>query len=132
MLEGPEGQRLHRYQVTAENDFHRAYNGFLKARAQEEALVEMAPPAPLPNEPKSAETTDASNSDSKTSVDIQDSYPEVEGPPPAGPGEPLPNEPKSALHEPEEVRASESSSLPISPFAVGIEPGTLPASTPTG
>src|SRR5262249_29870349 len=54
VLEGEEGQRLHRYQVTAENDFHRAYNNFLKARAREEGLVDLAPPAPLPNEPNPA------------------------------------------------------------------------------
>jgi hypothetical protein len=51
VLEGEEGWKLHRYQVTADNDFHRAYQGFLKARAQEEKLIDMDPSAPLPNEP---------------------------------------------------------------------------------
>ncbi len=125
VLEGEEGRKLHRYQVTAENDFHRAYNGFLKARAQEERLVEMAPPAPLPNEPKSAGSIDSNGAESMTSDDGQSSIPEAEGPAPAGPVAPLPNEPKSA-------GVAESPGLPILPLAAGIEPVTLAASAPTG
>src|SRR5581483_1389416 len=78
VLEGEEGRKLHRYQVTAENDFHRAYNNFLKARAREEGLIDMAPPAPLPNEPNPAVAIEAT--------------PTPDGPnPPAGP-DPVPSE----------------------------------------
>jgi hypothetical protein len=132
VLEGPEGQRLHRYQVTAENDFHRAYQGFLKARAQEERLVEMAPPAPLPNEPNPAGATDANHSEISNCVEAQPSDNRAECPSPAGPGEPLPNEPKSAPAGPDETGIVEPSRLPILPLTAEGDPATLLASAPTG
>jgi hypothetical protein len=132
VLEGPEGQRLHRYQVTAENDYHRAYNGFLKARAQEAKLAEMAPPAPLPNEPKSSDTLDVKTEEQTTSAETEAAPAEAEGPPAAGPGEPLPNEPKSAPVARAEIGIEESSDLPILPPQAVIDPVILGASVPIG
>ncbi len=96
VLEGEEGRKLHRYQVTAENDFHRAYNGFLKARAKEEALVDMAPQAPLPNEPNSDIAIDATILMETTSDDARPARPGTDGPAPVAAVASLPNEPKSA------------------------------------
>jgi hypothetical protein len=132
VLEGPEGQRLHRYQVAAENDYHRAYQGFLKARAQEAKLVDMAPPEPLPNEPNPAVVEDATFNSITTSVESPPCPSEPAGPPAAGTVEPLPNEPKSAPATRDEVGIEESSSLPILPLAAGLEPATLPANALTG
>jgi hypothetical protein len=132
VLEGPEGQRLHRYQVTAENDFHRAYQGFLKARAKEQELVETAPPAPLPNEPNPPVVPDATGTSITTSAESPPCPPEPGGPPSAGPGGPLPNEPKSAPGERAEAATAEPPSLPILLPAAGINPETLAASAPTG
>ncbi len=132
VLEGPEGQRLHRYQVTAENDFHRAYQGFLKARAQEAKLVEMVPPAPLPNEPNPAGDLDANAGMSAVSVESGSARAEAEGPPAAGSGEPLPNEANATLAARTEVGIEESPSLPIFSPAAGIDPVILGASAPIG
>jgi hypothetical protein len=132
VLEGEEGRKLHRYQVTAENDFHRAYQGFLKARAKEQELVEMAPPAPLPNEPNPAESADANDTDSTSSVDAQPACPGAEVSRPAEPGGPLPNEPKSSRDDRAEAAPEGPSSLPRLPFSAGIEPATLPPNALTG
>jgi hypothetical protein len=131
VLEGPEGQRLHRYQVTAENDFHRAYQGFLKARAKEQELVEMAPAAPLPNEPNPAGALDVKAEEEAISVEPE-SAAEAEGRSAAGPGGPLPNEPNAAPVARAEAMIEEPSSLPILPPPAGIEPVIVGSSVPIG
>jgi hypothetical protein len=132
VLEGEEGRKLHRYQVTAENDFHRAYQGFLKARAKEQELVETAPPAPLPNEPNPAVAPDATASEMIASVESQLPRPETEGPPPDGPAGPLPNEPKSADAEAVAMQIPGFSMLPILPSSTEVEPAAMPEIAPTG
>jgi hypothetical protein len=132
VLEGPEGQRLHRYQVTAENDFHRAYQGFLRAREQEAKLVEMASPEPLPNEPNPAAVPDAMPSSEAISVEPSGSRPGPDGPPAGEPGGPLPNEPKSEPAGSIAIVIPESPILPMLPIAAGIGPETLPTGAPTG
>jgi hypothetical protein len=132
VLEGEEGRKLHRYQVTAENDFHRAYQGFLKARAQEEKLVDMDPPSPLPNEPDPAVVPDATGMSITASAESPPCPPEPGGPPSAGPGRPLPNEPKSTVAAGAETGITEFARSPILPLAAGIDPVMPPIGAPTG
>jgi len=132
VLEGPEGQRLHRYQVTAENDYHRAYNGFLKARAQEAKLVDLAPPEPLPNEPNPAAVPDAMPSSESVSVESPGPRPGPDGPPAGEPCGPLPNEPKSGPAGSIAIVIPGSPILPMLPIAAGIGPETLPTGAPIG
>jgi hypothetical protein len=132
VLEGPEGQRLHRYQVTAENDFHRAYQGFLKAREQEAKLVETAPPEPLPNEPNPAGDLDVTAEEEAISVEFESAAAEAEGPPTAGPGGPLPNEPNAAPVARAEAAVEEPPSLPILAPPAGIDPVIVGVSVPIG
>jgi hypothetical protein len=149
VLEGEEGRRLHRYQVTAENDYHRAYSGFLKARAREEGLVDLAPlpnepnpavatePSPLPNEPNPPSRPDPTPSEPATSDESPSLGPDADDPPatPRAAEAPLPNEPKSAPAPAcllGEIAVSDPSGRPVAmPFAVGIAPGAAPPEVST-